>query len=197
MVDLAGSAGMTEFAGVLGGNPVVILGQLWFGRATGTTPSITVTVNAAGDDCYCQLHEFSGVHTGSSLSDVWENDALTIGQLGLADTSTTVSDVGVETNGSDRLALNAVFISDDATGIASFAGETGGDWVMVASYAAATGTDGTVALMAATIASAGTINGGSDTITSDSWGVIGFALKPVPPPPPLLTTAPMMPAGAY
>jgi hypothetical protein len=168
---------MTEITQVNGepvGNPQAARQQLWLGRALATSVNADIG-NAGGDDLYIVLHEFSNVNTGTTIASVFEN--VTAGVLANgAGTSTTVADTGVTTLGVDRLALNCVGINDDATGIASFTGETGGDWTMVKSFESSTGTDGTASLMTAAMAAAGTINGGTATITSDGWGVVGFAL---------------------
>jgi hypothetical protein len=147
---------------------------LFMGRALATTVSVDVTGD--GTDSYMQLHEFSGVNTGTSINDVFENG--TAGFLGEdAGTSVTVADVAVVTTGADRLACNFIAIGDDNAPV-SFTGETGGDWALVASFGSATGTDGEVGLQTATIAAAGTINGGTYTQAIDPWGVLGFALIP-------------------
>jgi len=148
---------------------------VYLGRATGTT--VSVSIAGSGPDVYARIYEFSGVSRASTEAGVVENGVATSAEA--HGTGTSVADVGVTTNGRDRLALNFVAINDDATGLAAFAGESGGDWTLaVAIYETATGTDATLGLMIATMSAAGTINGGADTITSDGWGVIGFALKP-------------------
>jgi hypothetical protein len=155
------------------GNPTTAGMHVWIGRATATTVNCNITTTA--DDTYAQVHEFTNVNTGSTIAAVIENATAGSFVIGRG-TGTSVTDVAVVTLGVDRLALNLVFIDDDATGIAAFAGASGGTWAMPASFESATGTDGTVALMTAAMASAGTIDGGSDTITTDNWGVTGFAL---------------------
>jgi hypothetical protein len=150
---------------------------LWLGRALATT--VSIDASTAGEDVYCQIHEFSGVHTGTLITDVIEN--VTAGSfVNGTGTTTPVADTGVTTLGADRLACNFYATNDDVQStFASFMGETGGDWILRTSFGSATGTDAAVALQTATIAAAGTINGGSDAITSGvSWGNIGFALIP-------------------
>lgn len=159
------------------GNPAAAYQKLYFARSLGGTVTVTAEVGGSGDDVYVVIHEFSGVHTGTTFSDILENGSVATLVNGFG-TSTSVADSGVTTLGSDRLALNFVAINDDATGIAAFAGASGGTWAMPKSYETATGTDATLSLMTAEIASAGTIDGGADTITSDGWGVLGFALIP-------------------
>ena len=157
------------------GSPTAALQHLWIGRVASGI-GCTVDVTTTGDDLYSRLHVFTSVNAGSALSDVIENSSAGSATNGVG-TSVTVSDTGVTTLGPDRLACNFVGINDDATGLAAFAGETGGDWVLpVAIFESATGTDGTIALMTAAMPSAGTIDGGSDAITIDGWGVVGFAL---------------------
>ena len=157
------------------GNPNAGFGSLYIARVLANGTVSVNTQPTGGDDLYTQIHEFTNVNTGTTLAAVLENGTAGVA-VDAAATSTSIADVGVTTLGVDSLACNFGFINDDATGIASFAGETGGDWTMVASFESATGTDGTVFLQTAAMAAAGTIDGGADTITSDGWGVRGFAL---------------------
>jgi hypothetical protein len=92
--------------------------------------------------------------------------------------SVTVADIAVITNGTDRLACQFVAIgANQAT--ASFTGETGGDWTEAeAEYATATGATATLQLQTASVAAAGTIDGGTQTISSADWGCIGTAIIP-------------------
>jgi hypothetical protein len=91
-------------------------------------------------------------------------------------TSATAADAIVTTLGVDRLAVNFGGITDDASGIALFAGMSGGTWAHFQSYETSTGTDGTIFFEDAAMAAAGTIDGGTDTIASLPWGTAGFAL---------------------
>ncbi len=162
---------------------------LWIGRSLSTSTPTFTGGNSSGEDLFFRMYEFSGVSTGTTLATVIEN--VTAGTATSAGaTSTTVADVGVTTLGPDRLALNFIGVNDDAQAaeLTAMTGESGGDWTYpVAAYGDSAGTDATLALVTATIASAGTINGGTDTITSGAWGVVGFALKPTGIP--LLTQA--------
>jgi hypothetical protein len=148
---------------------------VWIGRAIGTT--VTFAGTTAGNDVYLQFHEFSGVNTGTAITDVIENTTAGNFVNGVASTA-AVTDTAVVTTAADRLAVNLVGVNDDNAG-GSFTGETGGDWAMVASFAALAGTDGAVWLQTATIAAAGTIDGGAFTMAAaDPWGNVGFALIP-------------------
>lgn len=156
---------------------------LWIGRSLSTSAPTFTGGNSTSEDLYFRMYEFSGVSLGTTLATVIEN--VTAGTAtGAFATSTSVADVGVTTLGTNRLALNFIAVDDDvqAAELTAMTGETGGDWAYpVAAYGDASGTDGTVALVTATIAAAGTINGGTDTITSGGWGVVGFALIPDEP----------------
>lgn len=159
------------------GSPAAGGQHIYVGRALTTTS--TILISSAGADVYARLYEFSGVNAGTTLADVIENS--TAGAYAkAAGSSATVADVGVTTLGADRLALNFIAVNDDNQAeLTSMTGETGGDWTYpVAAYGSATGTDGAIGLVTATMAAAGTIDGGTDTITSDGWGVVGFALIP-------------------
>lgn len=181
---LDGTAGWTDLALTQGIISVFFAGTgnvqqvLLAGRRTSASaaPTFSATANVSGDDVYGRMYEFTNVSTGTDYTTVIENGtAGNIDDAGAA--STTVSDVAVTTLGPDRLALNFVGLADDAMGLAAFAGETGGDWTLAtAIYETATGTDATVGLMQAAMPTAGTIDGGSDAITSIDWNVVGFAL---------------------
>jgi len=97
----------------------------------------------------------------------------------------------VTTTGDKRLAVSFVFMNDDNS-VDEFAGETGGDWQEAAEYLYSGpyyNDDGCIQLQTATMASAGTISGGSYNMgASDRWGVRAFALKPNTAPQPWIIT---------
>ena len=187
---LAGTANISNLAGttdtmtVIGpgaypvGSPTAGNQFLWIGRAVSSASAISADVSTAGDDCYMRLYVFRDVNTGTALADVIENSS-----AGNAPstplTQAAVNDRAVITLGSDRLALNLVAINDD-NAMGAFTGMTGGTWAEpTAEFADPTGTDGCIQLQTATIASAGTIDGGSFTMAaSDGWSVVGTALIP-------------------
>lgn len=176
--DPSGLTHINTPSGVLNvGSPTAGQGVLHIGRVTvNGTVSFNCRPNS-GNDAYVRIYEFSGVSTGTTLATVIENGSAGVAVDAQA-TSATVSDVGVTTLGPDRLACNFIFVGDDnQLELTAMTGETGGDWVYpVAAFGSATGTDGAIALVTADMPSAGTINGGSDTMTSDPWGIRGFAL---------------------
>jgi hypothetical protein len=150
---------------------------IFFGRSLNTSAIVITGANSGTNDIYVRTYEFSGVSTGTTLATVIEQT--TAGSFSAAaGTSDTVADVGVTTRGPNRLALNLTATDDDLTVGGSFTGESGGDWTSVASYGVSTGTDGALNLNTAAIASVGTIDGGTYSITSMGWGMIGFALIP-------------------
>lgn len=152
--------------------------HIWIGRALQATNQVSVSgTNSTAEDVYARYYEFANVSTGTTLATVIENGSAGATANG-AGTSATIADTGVTTLGADRLALNFVAGNDD-NALDAFTGESGGDWTeAVAEYAESAGTDGVIGLQVATIASAGTINGGTDGWVdgTDSWGVVGFAL---------------------
>ena len=166
---------------------------LWIGRSLSTTAPTFTGGNSTSEDVYCRMYEFDGVSVGTTLATVIENS--TAGTAtGAVGTSTSVADVGVTTLGADRLALNFIAVDDDAQAaeLTAMTGETGGDWTYpVAAYGTSTGTDGTVALVTADMATAGTIDGGTDAITSGAWGVVGFALIPAQTSPTVVLNEPI------
>lgn len=152
--------------------------HLFVCRSLSTSAVVFTGTNSGTDDVYFRCYEFQNVSAGTTLAAILENS--TAGTVASdAGTSTSVTDVGVTTRGPDRLALNFIAVADEiqAGELTSMTGESNGDWTYpVAAFGSATGTDGTLAVVNASLATATTINGGSDTITSEAWGVAGFAL---------------------
>lgn len=178
--DLAGTDDAFTAVGVFDvGSPAVGKQHLWIGRTAALTSGFVDAIAVCqGDDIYVRLYRFTGVHTGTTLADVIENSTAGTATNGVGNVI-DISDTGVTTLGADRLALNFVGVNDDNV-LDAFTGMTGGTWAeLVAEYATATGTDGAIGIQGATIAAAGTIDGGTDTMAiADPWGVVGFALIP-------------------
>jgi len=143
-----------------------------FGKiAAGTeTGSLAVDVGGGAAPYGARIYKITGNQTTAGYTEGVSNS-------GIGDASATVTDAGVTTTGVDRLALNFVAVNGTA-GLSSFTGETGGDWTeAVAEYTDAT--NGIqLQLQTATIASAGTINGGSFTGDGGQYIVIGIAVLP-------------------
>lgn len=175
--NLAGSTGVTELLHQSGvGDPIGSRHSVWVGRATATTCSLTLSNPSY--DVFGRIYEFSGVNEGTLISDVCENGA---GQYGYDYwTQSSLIDEDVTTNDTDRLALNFIALeSSQAVGV--FTGQSGGTWTeAVAEYATTDGSDATLQLQMAEMPSAGTIDGGSTTITSTGFGLISTALIPAP-----------------
>lgn len=92
-----------------------------------------------------------------------------------------IDDVGVTTIEADSLAVNCIGVMDD-NAVVSFTGESGGDWTeALAEYTnTATTPDICIQLQTATMAAAGTVNGGSQTMAAaDPWRVVGFYIRGV------------------
>lgn len=97
--------------------------------------------------------------------------------------STTVSAPSVTTTEPRELAIALVYIGSDTASV-DFTGESGGDWTeALAEYTlnAGFGISHNLQMQTAVLASAGTISGGTFTITSARSVCLGFALKPARP----------------
>jgi len=151
--------------------------SLYIGRCTADgTCSAGAAAGAGSEDVYFRVYEFSGAYPGTDNTGIGtiENGGLTFASG--SGTSTSVLDTGVTTNGADRLALQFIGLASNQA-IGNLTGETGGDWTeAVAEYQDATGSTATLQLQSASVTSAGTIDGGTVTVTSVGWGVIGTAL---------------------
>jgi hypothetical protein len=142
---------------------------IYYKFSTGTE-SGPITISIAGNtNKMARMYAFRNV----ALSSFKEG-----GQFG-SGTSTTISAQTVTTAGDGRLAVSFVFVNDD-NAVGSFIGESGGNWEEATNeFTSSAGSDGCIQLQTATIGSAGTISGGSYTMSaSDPWGVRSFALIP-------------------
>ncbi len=152
--------------------------SLYIGRAMSDgTCTAAAAAGAGSEDVFFRVYEFSGVYPGTDNTGVGtiENSATTFASA--AGTSTSVLDTGVVTSDVQRLALQFVGLASNQA-IGDFTGETGGDWAEIAEYQDATGSTATLQLQSASMAAAGTIDGGAVTVSSVGWGVIGLALIP-------------------
>jgi len=151
--------------------------HIWIGRALNTSAMVITGANGIGaNDLYVRVYEFTNVSAGTTLATVIENSTAGATTNGAGATA-AISDTAVVTLGPDRLALNFVAVDDDNV-LGSFTGESGGNWAeAVAYYADSGGSDACIQLQTAAMTSAGTVDGGSYTMSvADNWGVIGFAL---------------------
>jgi hypothetical protein len=132
----------------------------------------TVTIANTNFDRAARMYAFRNVALTSFTED---KDILTgDSNLILAQSVTTL--------GSRRLAVSFVSV-EDAIGVGSFTGESGGDWTEAVTEFTFTGDDNLcMQLQTATMTNAGTIQNGSYDIagTSSYRGVVSsFALKPL------------------
>lgn len=177
LMNLAGTtSALTSIGSFQVGGTSLAIQHLWVGRLSSSSVAVQIDgANSSTEDLYYRFYSFQNASAGTTLATVIEN--ATAGSTTTSTgTSATVSDASVQTLGSDRLALNFVGINDDNP-FAGYSGQSGGTWTTRASYADATGTDGAIYLVDAAMATAGTIDGGTSSITDiDAWGVVGFAL---------------------
>lgn len=148
------------------------------GRVTANgTCSADFTVGGSGNDIFVRMYEFSGEVQGNTDDGIglFDNEGAQVQSD--AGTGTSLPDRAVTTAGPDRLCVSLVAVAANQA-LGSFTGETGGDWTEIADgeFASATGATGTIQVQTAALASAGTIDGGSMTITSGDWGVISFGI---------------------
>lgn len=151
---------------------------IYIGRSLSTSAPTISGGNSTSEDLYIIAHEFQDVNTGTTLADVIENSSAGNAVNFASDNTITIQDSGVTTLGKNRLALNLIAMEDDETNFATvFSGQSGGTWVLRGSFGSSSGTDGAVILQTATMASAGTINGGSYEVGAQTWySTVGFAL---------------------
>ena len=142
---------------------------IYYKFATGSeSGSLTVSIGGSVTKM-ARMYAFSNV----ALSSFSEGGSFGSG------TGNTINAPSVTTIGVNRLTVSFVFVNDN-NNVGSFAGESGGNWIeAVNEYTTTVGSDGCMQLQIATMATAGTITGGSDTMyIGDPWGVRAFALIP-------------------
>jgi len=147
---------------------------IYYKFSTGTeSGTITVTIGGSATKM-ARMYAFRNV----ALSSFTEDPDFGSG------TDSSIEARSVTTTGNGRLAVSFVFVNNDNS-VGSFTGESGGDWqeaVNEFTYnPSGSSNDGCIQLQTATMASAGTISGGSYDMgyyNSDPWGVRAFALKP-------------------
>ncbi|MEM2129705.1 MAG: M14-type cytosolic carboxypeptidase, partial [Candidatus Bathyarchaeia archaeon] len=147
-------------------------GRQWiYYKISDGTETGTITITIAGSAVkVARMYAFRNTAT----TDFAESAAFTSG-LG-----TTISaPSSVTTSGNNQLVVAFVFVTYN-NAVSSFTGETGGDWQeTIPEYTTTSGSRGCIQLQTAMMFSAGTITGGSCTMTSSqAWGVLAFAIKP-------------------
>lgn len=122
---------------------------------------------------YCITDVQAAANTSAGVGGIIEGLATTTG------TDSSIEVPSLTTSGADRLGVALVAVADD-NALDAFSGGTGGTWAeAVAEYTSTAGTDGALGLQVVTLAAAGTISGGVDTMAAaDAWCVRVFALKP-------------------
>lgn len=144
------------------------------GSETGTvTIGVTFGPGASPAVLAGRMYRFSGViATGTP----YEN----ANRTGVTSTTSTISQESITTVGSDRLCAHFLAIVNENISTSDFSGETGGNFAeALTEYGASPGEDVTLQMQTATMASTGTISGGSFTVsTSVSYARHVFALIP-------------------
>jgi hypothetical protein len=171
-------------SGLQTGSPQVGGYVIFMGRvmANGTC-SWDITVGASGGDLSGRIYEFSGVSTGTQIANVGENVGGSAGgrYRSTANTTTSVVQGQVIPSGPKRLGLALVSMRGAVT-IDAFTGTSGGTWVEpVAEYSHSTGNGATMQIQTVDINDQTTIQNGTATITSSSWGCFTLALIPENP----------------
>jgi len=140
--------------------------------ATGSESGTAAFTHTGSSDAAGRMYRFTDWKADGTMANNFEGANTSGGS-----SSNTIADAGVTTTGADRLAVQFVSVGDN-NALDAFTGQTGGTWAeAVAEYTNTTGTDFAMGLQIATMASAGTIDGGTDTMAAaDPWHVIGFAI---------------------
>ena len=140
------------------------------GTETGT---VTLTLPVGAGIHSARMYQFRG----------WLQDATWANNFEGAGTGEgideTIEQPSITTTDVDRLCVALVAVIDD-NALDAFTGMTGGTWAEpVAEFTTALGNDHAIGIQTATLAAAGTISGGVDTMAvADAWFVRTFAIKP-------------------
>ena len=165
--------GWTQFGGagnMYGGAQVGRLAAAWkIGDGVESQIQFDATGGTTTDLVVAQVYRFTA--SGGFASPPLANIGTATSGSGV-----TITMPNVTTSANNQLAV-ALLVVGLNTSIASSTGESGGDWVAF-DVAVGDGTNGTMRCQSAGIATAGTISGGTVTITSATWVGIGFSLIP-------------------
>ena len=149
-----------------------IFGKIAAGTESGTTLDILASGVPTVDDASGRIYRITGNANPATFLDLFESAAV------LSGNDASIEAPSVTTTGAEELAVAFVCVSDD-NAVASFTGETNGDWTeAVAEYSNATGDDFCLQLQTATLNTAVALSGGSQTMAlADPWVVRAFAIK--------------------
>lgn len=142
---------------------------LYWRRCTGVEDGETVTLTAS-DPSFTSSKQFANIDRFDGFPHVVQESIATA-----LTTGTTVSDVGVTTQIDSCLAVNYVFTNATNASFGAFSGTSGGTWSQVVWN---NGAPPAMGLYTATLASAGTIDGGTITVSTQNVRIVGFALAP-------------------
>ena len=154
------------------GSPTAARQLLWIGRSQSTSAPVVTGANTGGDDVYVRMYEFTDCSTGTTFAEVVEGGPL--GAVGtapapsLTDVPSPPQTLTVWRSTSSR--------STTTTSSSTSPGRRAGTGRWRRPTRRAPGTDGAIGLQTAAMATAGTIDGGTFSMDSDAWGVVGFAL---------------------
>jgi len=149
-------------------------GRQWiYYRSSTGSESGTLTVSVSGSvSATARMYAFRNAATTSFTEDKTFAES----------SNDLISAPTIDATGPRRLALSFVFDTNNIA-LDSFTGESGGDWAEVGEfqYDPSTYIDLTLQLQTATLATGGTITGGSYNagFNNERWGVTAFALIPL------------------
>lgn len=163
-----------DFTLLYGPDTAGTAGRQWvYYKISDGTETGTITVSIDGTSTVVKMARIYAFRN-AAMSNFVED-----GGFSSSGSGSSVSAPPVTTSGEGELVVSFVFVCDD-NAVGSFTGETGGDWQeAVPEYTTTSGEDGCIQLQTAVMISAGTISGGTYTMSaSDPWGVRAFAIKP-------------------
>lgn len=144
------------------------------GAEGGQTVSVTCTGTTTNGLAHARIYKFTAGSDGWAANPI-EAIATATG------TASPLLAATVVTGGLRRYALAMSALASSDSVIGNMTGESGGDWADILTAATTTGGDGTINQQGSTMASGGTLTGGSiafSTTTSSHWTSVCFALVP-------------------
>lgn len=137
--------------------------------AVGTeSGSLALSGMSAGTAKSCRIYRFTGAAGVEAAAN----------QIDSSGTTTVVNDCDITSTDVDRLIVNLLAVNNNDA-IGAFSGMTGGTWVEAGSEYQNTGNGFQLQCQTATKSTAGTVGGGTLTLTTTChWVVQGFALTP-------------------
>lgn len=162
-------------SGGTSGDQLIMMGRV---IADGTV-SIDLSSTSGTDGMLGRIYEYEDTPTGTTMAEILDNTTGSSEVRQTVNTTASILDSGITTTGYNSLGFQFVAVVADQA-LADFSGETGGNWAKPVSEFTSSSPAGAICIQTAGVPTAGSVDGGTITITSNPWASVGTAMAGVP-----------------